>query len=187
MAKRFTISFVLAIWQRCKKITSQIKHHNDLIWLQTQIVRNTLKTNSIVSKFVPTVNENCTFGCVEKETILHLFYQCVHTNNFLKDINQWLINVHNKYSIPVNRLNILFGIHNEEANSERNLLIMVAKKYIWLEKFRELAPTLNRFQSYLLDFLLNLKAIHAIKNDTDQFAEDWDALIVHIQVVHGDG
>ena len=78
-------------------------------------------------------------------------------------------------------------MHNEDANSERNIIIMVAKKYIWLEKFRELAPTVNRFEKYLVDFLINLKAIYAIKNDTDQFAEDWDTLLVHLQAIHGDG
>ena len=168
-------------------MTAEIKYHNDLTWLQIQIVRNTLKTNSIVSKFIPLVNQNCTFGCTEKETTLHLFFTCVHTHTFFRDLNSWLMDVHNKYSIPVNRLSILFGMHNEDANSERNIIIMVAKKYIWLEKFRELAPTVNRFQNYLFDFLINLKAIYAIKNDTDQFTEDWDTLLVLLQAIHGDG
>ena len=116
-------------------------------------------------------------------------YECIHTGTFLRDLNLWLTNIHTKYSLPINRLSILFGMHNEDANSERNLIIMVAKKYVWLEKFRELTPTLIRFQNYLIDFLTNLKlkAIHAIKNDTDQFAEDLDALLIRLQTIQGDG
>ena len=168
-------------------MTSEIKYHNDLIWLQTQIVRNTLKTNSIVSKFVPLVDENCTFLCNEKETTSHLLFDCVHTQAFLRDLNRWLLNIHQKYSIPVKRLNILFGIHNEDANSERNLIIMLAKKYIWTQKFRDTVPTVAGFKNYPSDFLTNLKAIYAIKNDTDQFAESWDILLAHLRATNQDG
>ena len=145
-----------------------------------------MKTNSIVSKFVPDVNENC-FNCDEKETPLHLLYNCVHTQTFLRDLNIWLTNIRQKYAIPINRLNILFGLHNEDANSERNLTIMVAKKFIWIQKFKKYIPTLVGFQRYFLDFLLNLKTVHAIKNDSDWFSECWDILIVHLRFNLHDG
>ena len=162
----------LNFWQRCKHFISQIKYHNDIVWLQTQLLRNTLKTNYIVSKFVPLVNERCTFECGQIETNFHLFYGCVHINNFFNDLREWLhsINVH-KYGIKTDRLSILFGIHNEEANSEKNLILLAAKKFIWLQKFRKLVPRLDRFKTYLFDFIKNLKFIHEIKNDNEYFAE----------------
>ena len=133
------------------------------------------------------MNGNCTFNCNEKETSLHLLYECAHTQALLRKLNVWLTQVHHKYCIPVNKLNILFGMHNEDANSEKNIIIMVAKKYIWIQEFKNVAPSVIGFQNYFYDFLIDLKAIFAIKNDTDWFAESWDILLVHLHARNQDG
>ena len=174
-------------WQKCKLLVSEIKHHNDIAWLQLQILRNSLKTNYIVSKFVPLVNEKCSFNCNEVETSLHLFHGCVHTSSFLNDVNTWRQGVNPRYCIKTDRLSILFGLHNEDANSEKNVITLVAKKCIWIQKFRTLTPNLDRFKLYLFDFLNNLECIHKIKNDNDNFAESWSCLLQDLETLLHDG
>ena len=174
-------------WQKCKLLISEIKFHNDIVWIQLQILRNSLKTNYIVSKFVPLVSEKCSFQCNQIETTLHLFYNCVHTSNFFNNLKTWLQSINNKYSIPIDRLGILFGILNEDANSEKNLILLAAKKFIWIQKFRELRPDLDRFKLYLFDFLKNLKMVHNVKNDNDNFAESWDCLLLNLETLSEDG
>ena len=76
----------------------------------------------------------------------------------------------------------MFGLHDEIANSEKNLILLIAKKFIWVKKFREQRPTLAGFKPYLLDFLTNLKYIYEIKNDGDSFTESWNSLLEQLQV-----
>ena len=57
----------------------------------------------------------------------------------------------------------------------------MAKKFIWVQKFREQIPSLAGFRPYLLDFLTNLKYICEIKSDGDNFAENWSSLLVQLQ------
>ena len=76
----------------------------------------------------------------------------------------------------------MFGLHDEMAYSEKNLILLIAKKFIWVQKFREQLPSLAGFKPYLLDFLTNLKFICEIKNDGDNYAECWGDLLAHLQV-----
>ena len=63
-------------WERTDRLTRDIFFDIRLNWMQYQIVRGTLKTNKIVSKFVPVVNAKCTFCENYIENILHIFREC---------------------------------------------------------------------------------------------------------------
>ena len=67
------------------------------------------------------------------------------------------------------------------------MIILAAKKFIWIQKFRELVPGLDRFKIYLFDFIKNLKYIHDFKNDNDTFAESWNSLLQHLEATIEDG
>ena len=116
------------------------------------------------------------------EHLSHLFYGCIHTKNFFRELKIWLRDIDIKYEISIEKLKILFGIHNEIAMSEKNLILLVAKKFIWVQKFREQTPALAGFKTYLLDFLTNLKYICEIKNDGDNYDESWSRLLEQLQI-----
>ena len=75
-------------WDRCYKNTSLIFFDNKIKWLQFQIVRETLKTNRIVSKFIQSVDEKCSFCNLMIESISHLFWECPLVQTFIKDISE---------------------------------------------------------------------------------------------------
>ena len=63
-------------------------------------------------------------------------------------------------------------------DSVANTIIMVAKRFIWTQKFRPVRPTLVVFIKYLSEFLKTLKMTFAIRDKCDLFDETWGNIIV---------
>ena len=170
----------LTFWDKSWSLLSNLKYNNDLRWIQYQILRNSLKTNKIVSKFIPLVNEKCSFGCDRPELISHLFFTCPHVHNFWSELNDFLI-YNLSCPIPLNSLSVLFGVHGERSESVLNVLILLGKQYIWKMKFSETRPSLGGFKTLLGDYLDNLKVVFTIKNKINEYSELWDHIYLIIQ------
>ena len=81
-------------WDRARALCSNIDFDNKLKWLQYQIVRNSLQTNFIVSKFKPNISQLCSF-CLHidsLELISHLFWLCPYIQNFIGNVINFLNN-----------------------------------------------------------------------------------------------
>ena len=76
----------IAFWDKCYANTKNICFNNRIKWLQFQIVRGTLKTNRIVSKFANNVSNQCSFCQNDTETITHLFWNCAHVQLFFQEL-----------------------------------------------------------------------------------------------------
>ena len=65
-------------------ITNKVKE------ISFKIIHHYYPCNKIISKFIPTVDEKCSFCSLETETLDHLFYSCSHSSSLWNDI-QWFI------------------------------------------------------------------------------------------------
>ena len=79
------------VWDRCYKLTKSRSFDNKLKWLQQQIVRGSLKTNHIISKFSD-ISQRYTFCDVHNKRILHLFWDCREVFNFIVEVSLELAN-----------------------------------------------------------------------------------------------
>ncbi len=67
----------------------------------------------IVSKFKLSIDVNCTFCDSHPETVLHLFWHCVHTRKLWQDICQFIVNfIHNDFELFFK--DVSFGIFTFE-------------------------------------------------------------------------
>ena len=74
--------------------------------------------------------DKCSFCNLEKETIHHLFYYCVHTRNLWLDLRQWLIKL--KIYIPVlEEKSVLLGMTDILYVDK---LILIIKRYIYVTR-----------------------------------------------------
>ena len=162
-------------WNSSWKLLAGLKMNNDLKWLEYQVLRSILKTNTIVSKFIPLVNEQCCFCGASRETISHLLYYCNHSANIWNILNQFL-SENNVPTISMTRTNILFGNPKEKSNSLENTLILLVKKYIWCSKFKDSIPTLIGFKNVLKYYLNSLSVTYEILGNSVQFDEIWGRL-----------
>ena len=132
-----------------------------------------LKTNVIVSHFVPLVNENCSFGCICRETVSHLFWLCPKIRIFWETLQNFCSRVL-LCPITVTKLDALFLVHSQDSDSVTNTLILVVRKFISQQKYSGICPTISLFSTYLLYYLRTLKMVHSIKNNNDCFEHTWN-------------
>ena len=81
--------------------------------------------------------------------------------------------------IPFERNAILFGIHNESPDSVNNLILLVAKHYIWANKFKEPHTPLNinAFKNYLIQKIEERKKVAEFLNKFDD-VDEWNSLLL---------
>ena len=147
----------IEFWDRTYRLTRDIFFDNRLKWMQYQIVRGTLKTNRIISKFVPGVNSSCTFCENFIENILHLFWECENVSNFLVSIYDYFVIRWDSISAIPNRKEFIFGIKTKNMYSPENLLILYVKYYIWVTRCRKVNLDINGFLNW---FKFELKINH---------------------------
>ena len=104
-------------WEKTYKLTKDIFFDNRLKWMQFQIVRGTLKTNRIVSKFIQGINANCTFCENYIESILLLFWECEKVSAFLVSIYNYFVTRWDSISAIPNRKDFIFGIKTKNMYS----------------------------------------------------------------------
>jgi len=144
-------------WEKTYKQTRDIFFDNKLKWMQFQIVRGTLKTNKIVSKFIQGINANCTFCENYIENILHLFWECEKVSTFLVSIYNYFVTRWDSISPIPNRKDFIFGIKTKNMYSPENLLILYVKYYIWVTRCRKVNLDINGFFNW---FKFELKINH---------------------------
>ena len=111
-----------------------------------QIVRGTLKTNRIVSKFVPGILPSCTFCNSEIETIVHLFWDCNNTSQFLDLVFDFFCELWPGIQGLPSRNEFIFGIKNEKIFSPKNYLEMYVKYFIWIVRCKQGELALRAFK-----------------------------------------
>ena len=172
LKSRFSINF----WDKSRKLCASICHENPMKWLQYQILRNCLQTNVIVSHFIHNVNPACQYCKNSDEVISHLFWLCPIVSEFLKNIFALIC----KTGLAFNptREQFLFGYLDQAFSSPSNYLVLILKKYIWSNKFKEIKNLLIfRLKIYLGYTLSDLKLIYDLKNKSAAF-NVWNDLLV---------
>ena len=124
-------------WERAYKFTADIFFNNKIKWFQYQITRGTLKTNYIVSKFIPVISPMCSFCGIDTETILHLFYDCTVIRSFYISAYSIMSNHWNsEYSLPALKP-FIFGNSTIPPHNHVNFLALHLKYFVWLNRCKK--------------------------------------------------
>ena len=161
---------------RYKQCFRGMVNNNELKYHQFQVVRNCLKTNAIVSHFVAIVNEGCSFGCNDKELISHLYWDCPFVYIFWQQVKIFFRDKCNT-DLNFDKLNVLFGMHRENSTSIANTIILLAKRFIWRQKFSSLKPKIDAFCNYVLKYLCTLKVVFEMKSNGTGFERLWGEIV----------
>jgi hypothetical protein len=95
-----------------------------------------IATNSFLHKLKLIENDLCSSCKSERETISHIFYDCVHTKAFWADFVKWYSVIENDYKIS--KRIVLLG--NADGSCLENFLIPLAKKHIYYAKSQGQKP-----------------------------------------------
>ncbi len=122
----------------------------------------------IVSKFNISINVNCTFCDSQPETVLHLFWHCVHTRKLGQDICQFIVNfIHNDFELFFK--DVLFGIFTFEKQYGNiyflcNLIILLAKFFIHKCKVMKVTPNFSYFQEDIKMYIESLSTSYTVNS-----------------------
>ena len=162
-------TFGVPFWNNLYNFTASIKHDNKIKWMQFQIVRNCQFSNYRVSKFKPNISPLCSYCENFDEKLSHLYFQCVKVEEFWDRVRDFFSFF--DVIIPLNITTILFGYIRESSDSKINLIILVAKRYIWVNKFNETPLSINAFRNVFKKKLNEINDMFEYRNEQEKFVE----------------
>ena len=144
------INFALDFqWFRILNLPFKVTKDSSLRWLQFRINHRILGTNYLLSKMNLSDTGKCTFCNEEKETIEHLFFDCIVVSDLWKNFELCLKTKCGLLQINLSKSDVLFG--NLKFDTVLNQILLCVKKYIFRSKTERSIPTfigLNKSLSY---------------------------------------
>ena len=134
-------------WDRCYRNVNNIFFNSKIKWFYYQIVRGCLKTNRIVCHIKRNVRPECTFCSSDVESILHLFWYCHISNNFIKECMQFAQNEMPIFWQELTSRQFIFGT-SDSICAPVNYFILHVKYFIWLQRCFKKLPLINGFKSW---------------------------------------
>ena len=161
-------------WETCLFKIHKIKDVK-LKWLQMRIMHRIIATNVVLSKMGISHSDKCSFCPQEKESIEHVFWKCCHVSQFWealqKTINEKCLNVFNfKFTLNL----ILFGADtNMCTDPVLDLVILIAKQYLYRCKMEKSTPRLYSFINHLKQRFLLEEYNAKILWESGRFKNEW--------------
>ena len=142
-----------------------------LQFFQFCLLNRILTTNIIRHKWHKEVSEACTFCKKQKETIIHLLYECDKVNKLWKALTKWCkyyLSIDIEFTMPV----VIFNYHGKNS-SVVNLFIVVLKQYIYAAKCFKEKPIFTAFIAKLSYWYNVKKAIALEENKMEKHHRKW--------------
>ena len=170
-------------WKKTYILCFKLINDNYLIWLQYRILTRILGTNYLLSKMKIVDNSSCTLCKQSDETLLHLFWNCQYAQLLWDAIKDWIFT---KLHLTINfsaQMTILGYLERDERYFPLNLIILLAKSYLFWASRSGRFPNIILFQKRFWKTFKEQKCI-AIKHDKlHNFIKKWDFWITLTQTV----
>ena len=151
--------------------TKEIKLQN----FQYKFLMRIIPSNTFLLKCKIATSALCDFCEMEIETINHLFWECLHVQQFWAEIANFLKDYN--VDITFNLITICFGITqqiNKPNIQVKNFVTLLAKYFIFRSKCQKIPLSSIHFKSYLKQKLKIEKQIHLMKDKLAQFEIKWN-------------
>lgn len=173
-------------WKDIYKLPFKITKNSKLQWLQFRISHNILTTNSFLFKVKLVNTPFCNFCHSERETIIHIFWECEETQNFLERLDSFLEALFIPFTF--NKQTLLFGNINTNKNpafKTDNQIILLIKQYIYRTRCLNKSLNIHSLLYSILDHYKVQKFINNKKNQTarTKFSNEWKKWQKLIQIL----
>lgn len=149
-----------------------ITKYSVLQWFQISINHNILVTNKLLKYMKIKDDALCTFCKLEEETISHLLWKCIKTQEFIKELITWLKSFNIRCHLSEKLF--LFGIEKEQKMTKILMfLLLYAKYYIYCTRCNKQSLLLGVFKKKLLFMYKIHRDIAYSKNEIENFSEEW--------------
>lgn len=153
------------------KCTIETKCH----YFQFRFIHRILPTNEFLFKIGILENNKCSLCNEEIETMKHLMWTCKHVTSFWKGVADWLKEL--DIILNITYMKICFGIHDTNYFTFVNMIIILAKKYIYRCRVEETKVYFPDFKEWIL-FTEKVEKYIAFKKDkVSSHNKKWDPLM----------
>ena len=160
-------------WQKIFSIPFKDFKETKMTWFQSRINHSILGTNSLVHKIDNNHSDKCNACSNEVETIIHIFWECKKTQEFLIEFEKKLDTLH--ISINYNKSTFLFGFYENRVGSiAKNNILVWLKYYIYKTKMQKGILNITSAINQLKMYYLHTKTSFMIDNKYNIFQDNWD-------------
>ena len=129
LGTRFSVIF----WDRVWNLNKYLLCSNKMKWVNLQILRYILPTNYTVNKYKDNQDPRCSFCANHDERLSTLVWSCLVVREFWTMVGNIISNYFPHFNLG--RKEAIFGDYNTKGNSIINTMIILAKQFIWNQKF----------------------------------------------------
>lgn len=166
-------------WKMIYRFPFYVTKYPALQWFQISINHNILVTNKLLNQMKIRNDPLCTLCQTENETIVHLLWNCCKTQQFIKDIIEWL----NLYNIHLNLTKeyFIFGLQRVHCVDKiLNFILLYAKYYIYLTRCKNQQLHIRVFQMKLQVMYKVHRQIAQENQEEETFFTDWSPYLALI-------
>ena len=164
-------------WESIYYLPYKINRETSLQSLHYKIINRYIPCKENLFKWKKVPDPSCP-DCAELDTIEHFFFSCQHLQSFWKQFFDWWKSIYSSH-IQLSKLDIIFGIANENADSHIDLLnfcVLFIKGYINDCKLYEKTVSFKRFKKTLFKRVEIEKHILLTISNTKCFDTLWRPL-----------
>ena len=124
----------------CDSLPEFGKVHKDIFALtniakyrsfQYRLLQRGLVTNVQLEKWGITPSNSCTYCKIEKETLIHLFYECNVVRELWEEVVKYCKKEFSEQHLSLSKRNIVLNKISPKKNSVANFLCLITKQYIY--------------------------------------------------------
>ena len=145
----------------------------NLRWFQFKIVNRIIYMKDALLRFKLVTDNLCTFCNNNKETIMHIFCSCIHTNEIWSRLELWLSR--NNVQIKISNQNKLFGFYGKN-NGALNCIMIIVRKEIFAAKCKQCLPVFDHIMSEIKSYYDMEKYIFKTNLKEKKFIKRWSML-----------
>lgn len=172
---KWNISFESLDWKQIFSFCHTVSQDTQLRWFQLRLLHRLLPTQRYLFLNNLVDSPLCNFCEQEEQNIPHMLYDCDAVNEFWNNLMQIVkdkcIHCHN---FQLDKEIVLFGIkENVQTDQVMDLMILLAKFYIYKCKLQNCRPVIQAFFAILKNTFTLEQHLATISNTTCQFNESW--------------
>ena len=145
----------------------------NLRWFQFKIVNRIIYMKDALLRFKLVTDNLCTFCKNNKETIMHIFCSCIHTNEIWSRLELWFSR--NNVQIKISNQNKLFGFYGKN-NGALNCIMIIVRKEIFAAKCKHCLPVFDHIMSEIKSYYDMEKYIFKTNLKEKKFIKRWSML-----------
>ena len=173
-------TFSLDFWNKIWIINKNSLVSNKMKWINLQILKFILPTNYSVNKYKPLQDPRCSFCTAHSERLPDLIWGCLVVRDFWKMVGNILTS--NFPNFSMGRKEAIFGEIKSRGDSVINTVILLAKQFLWRQKFGSKNIDELQFILYMRCELRFLIKTMESKGKGLPLCGDWDKIFDHFNI-----